>query len=360
MWTAKVASGIAAGLVGLAALGGPAGACGSLVAPNGSVQLLRTTTLAAYHDGVEHYVTSFQFSGTPTSFGSIVPLPAEPTTVERGGDWTLQRLVREVRPPVQAAGRAEDGVALASASTVEVLQQVRIDSLDIAILRGGGADVFDWANENGFSLPGDTEGVLEGYGARSPYFMAARFDASDATARGFASGDGIPIHLTIPVDRPWVPLHILAAAKPSTEVVRADVFLLTDDRPSLLTGRDISLNLDAPASDLLLSDLRSDKGMAWVPTDAWLTHLALDVPAGRLGYDLAVGVDGERAQAVDTGLDPATVRTTLAQPAVAPPSSTGRSLGGGIPLWLLVGLPLGAVCVLGGAGAVVLANTRSR
>ena len=36
-----------------------AGACGSLVAANGAVNLVRTTTLAAYHDGVEHYVTSF-------------------------------------------------------------------------------------------------------------------------------------------------------------------------------------------------------------------------------------------------------------------------------------------------------------
>ena len=42
---------------------GPAFACGGLIAPNGSVQLVRTTTLAAYHEGVEHYVTSFEFAG---------------------------------------------------------------------------------------------------------------------------------------------------------------------------------------------------------------------------------------------------------------------------------------------------------
>src|ERR1700738_5015144 len=41
----------------------PAAACGGLVAPNGAVRLDRTTTLAAYHDGVEHYVTSFQYAG---------------------------------------------------------------------------------------------------------------------------------------------------------------------------------------------------------------------------------------------------------------------------------------------------------
>lgn len=33
--------------------GGPALACGGLIGRNGTVSLVRTTTLAAYHDGVE-------------------------------------------------------------------------------------------------------------------------------------------------------------------------------------------------------------------------------------------------------------------------------------------------------------------
>src|SRR3954447_23115166 len=86
--------------IGIAA---PAVACGGLVGENGTIQLTRTTTLAAYHDGVEHYVTSFEFSGQGQQVGSIVPLPGIPTTVERGGDWTLQRLEREVNPPEREA-----------------------------------------------------------------------------------------------------------------------------------------------------------------------------------------------------------------------------------------------------------------
>ncbi|HEX9375892.1 MAG TPA: hypothetical protein VGB19_06610, partial [Actinomycetota bacterium] len=58
---------------------GPALACGALVSPNGTVQLVRTTTLAAYHDGFEHYVTGFEFAGDGAKFGSIVPLPAVPS-----------------------------------------------------------------------------------------------------------------------------------------------------------------------------------------------------------------------------------------------------------------------------------------
>src|ERR1700756_3616626 len=89
----------AGGRAALIALAPAAGACGFLVSPNGSVDLERATTLAAYFHGVEHYITSFEFSGATASFGSIIPLPGRPTTVERAGDWTLQRLEREVNPP---------------------------------------------------------------------------------------------------------------------------------------------------------------------------------------------------------------------------------------------------------------------
>ncbi len=34
-------------------------ACGGLVNPNGTVSLVRTTTMAGYVDGIEHYFTSF-------------------------------------------------------------------------------------------------------------------------------------------------------------------------------------------------------------------------------------------------------------------------------------------------------------
>jgi hypothetical protein len=42
---------------------GNAFACGALLAPNGTISLTRTTTLAAYHDGIEHYITSFEYAG---------------------------------------------------------------------------------------------------------------------------------------------------------------------------------------------------------------------------------------------------------------------------------------------------------
>lgn len=293
-----------------------ASACGGLIGPNGSVRLLRTSTLAAYADGVEHYVTSFEFAGGGAEFGSIVPLPGVPTDVERGGDWTLQRLARETQPRPGAGDAAQARLAAAAPEPAKVLHEERIDALDITILEGGGRAVGDWAREHGFTLTPDAPEVLDFYAARSPIFMAARFDAEAARQRGQQVGDGTPIHLTIPTDSPWVPLRILALGRGEQEPVEADVYLLTEREPALLPapGEGLSLEVSRQASTLLLADLRADKGMEWMPTSMWLTHLRVDAPAGRLTYDLAIDATGAGAPSLmDTGIPllsrPAVLRT---------------------------------------------------
>jgi hypothetical protein len=292
---------------GLALIGwaGPASACGGLVAPNGTVRLLRTSTLAAYHDGVEHYVTSFQFAGSATAgeFGSIVPLPGVPTKVERGGDWTLQRLERETTPPEPSFKL--NSTAAGAAAPAQVILQTRIDALDLTVLSGGGAAVGDWAKAHGFLLTPDAPAVLDFYAARSPIFLAARFDAAAARARGQLVGDGTPIHLTIPTPNPWVPLRILALGRGALEPVQADVYLLNDRQPALLPapGAGMQLAVSEPASASLLRDLRSDKGMGWMPDQAWLTLLRIDSPAGQLTHDLAIDASGAaRPSIVQAGL----------------------------------------------------------
>jgi hypothetical protein len=283
----------------------PAGACGGLVGENGTIQLTKTSTLAAYHDGIERYVTSFEFTGAGEEVGSIIPLPDVPTEVIRGGDWTLQRLAQEVAPPADADGafRASgDAVALESA---EVLLETEIDALDITVLKGGGDEVGKWARDNGFLLTPDAPEMLDFYGRRSEIFMAARFDASRAAELGQAAGEGTPIMLTIPTDQPWVPLRILSLGLEESQFVEADVFLLTDDQPSLLAGGPgLTLARSEAANDLLLSDLRSDVGMEWVPDEMWFTYLQVGTEAGVLDYDLAISADPTTPPTItDTGVE---------------------------------------------------------
>ena len=284
----------------------PALACGGLIGPNGAVNLLRTTTLAGYHDGVEHYVTSFEFAGGGGAFGSITPLPDVPTTVVKGGDWTLQRLIRETNPPI-AFGEAVRAAALDSAGAEE-LMKVKIDALDLTVLRGGAADIGAWAKAHGFRLPPDAPEVLDFYANRSPIFLAAAFDADAASARGQQLGDGTPVHITIPTDNPWVPLRILALGKSGSEPIQADVYLLTDSEPALLPKplgvNGIRLDHSAAASESLLTDLRSDRGMEWIPSSGWLTKVGVDAAAGDLTYDLAIDVSGAGAPSlVDAGFE---------------------------------------------------------
>jgi hypothetical protein len=315
----------------------PALACGGLVGENGTIQLVRTTTLAAYSDGVERYVTAFEFTGSGEEVGSIIPLPDVPTKVERGGDWTLQRLALEVAPPTEdSAFFAEAAVA----GSAEVLLEVEIDALDITVLRGGGDEVGAWAAEHGFLLSPDAPEILDFYAERSPIFMAARFNAERAAELAQEAGDSTPIMATIPTDDPWVPIRILGLGAEGDTRIEADVFVLTEDEPDLLAGgTGMTLQRSEAASEFLLDDLRSDVAMEWLPESMWLSYLSLDSPAAELDYDLAISATrGVAADFADTGV-PA--------PQSIPLGDDGR------PVWpALVGVAAGlAVLGLGLVGA---------
>lgn len=294
---------------------GTALACGGLIAPNGTISLTRTTTLAAYHNGVEHYLTSFEYAGASAGdVGSIVPLPGVPTKVVKGGGWTLQRLELEVQPPARDALFAE--AASAPATDAKVLLETTVDSLDITVLEGGAVSVGNWARDHGFFLPPDAPEVLDFYARRSPIFMAVKFNTKRASAQGITQGNGTPVDVVIPTTDPWVPLRILTLGQKPGDLVQADVFLLTDREPTMLpqtvtpngdpqqTG--LIRQVSEQASALLLDDLRSDKHMGWVPQDAWLTFVKIDERASELTHDLAIDASGfGRPDPVAAGYDAA-------------------------------------------------------
>ena len=334
----RAGAALAAAVLVIALTAAPALACGGLIGPNGAVNLLRTTTLAGYHDGQEHYITAFEFAGGGGAFGSLTPLPGIPSKVEKGGEWTLQRLIQETEPQ---PAFALDSVR-AAAGEAEELMKVRIDALDVTVLRGGSAAVGTWATEHGFRLPPDAPEVLDFYAARSPIFLAAVFDADAAAARGQSVGDGTPVHITIPTDNPWVPLRILALGKTAAERVEADVYLLTDRTPALLPApaadNGLGLGYSAPASQSLLDDLRSDTGMSWVPKSAWLSKVRIDAAAPQLAFDLAIDASGAGA--------PSRIMAGLDLPGTAPVVSDRTA----DVVRIIVGLTL----MIGGFGGVLL------
>jgi hypothetical protein len=346
-------------IVGVAS---PALACGGLIGPNGAVNLTKTTTLAAHHNGIEHYVTSFEYAGGGGEFGSIVPLPGMPTKVEEGGAWTLQRLLQETQPQVRGFAAAATSGTVSSGSAKEVYK-TKIDALDITVLEGGGRAVGIWAADHGFRLPPDAPEVLDFYAKRSPFFLAAVFDPEAAKQRGQRVGDGTPVHVTIPLRSPWVPLRILGLGKKATERVEADVYLLTDGVPNLLPGAGEALGAgyeierQVPASKDLLRDLRSDKGMGWLPESGMtLTHLLVNSAATKLRYDLAINVFGASPSRTRAGLPPPPTPKPTPQPTpkptVAPtPEATAIAIDE-TATSSRSGLLFGAASVLAGLAAV--------
>src|SRR5712692_3551963 len=291
---------IALGLFALQAL--PAFACGALVAPNGSVRLSRATTLVAWHDGVERYVSSFSYQGDFSNLGWIVPLPAVPMNIEEGGAWTLQRLERESHPVQFFSGVAPTA---AQSDSAAVLQHVKIEALNITVIRGSGPQVLNWATGNGFVLNNETRAHLLVYAKGSPIFLAAKYDTSAAKARGLLQGDGTPILITMKTEHIWVPLEVLAI---EGQQVQADLFLLTDQpvytSDVAATVGQSSVGSQVPdasgfvvafqerVTPTLYHDLSTDRNMGWVRPDSWLTYLTLNAPEPKVTYDLGVSSTG--------------------------------------------------------------------
>ena len=251
---------LALGLVLLVAA--PALACGGLVAPGHAEVLRKATTLAAWHDGFEHYVTGFEFAGGANRFGYIIPLPGNPSKIQKAGAWTLERLEREINPVNDLAFEARASAPHAAA--VQILQKVTIEALDITVVRGGGPDVAKWAEANGFALTPDTPKVLAQYSDRGAIFALARFNNKAAIQRGLAEGQGTVIHFTIPTKAPWIPLRILALGKVPNEQVQADLFILTDHEPKvvppLFDMSGVKVVSNGWAGHQLLADLRVGPG----------------------------------------------------------------------------------------------------
>jgi hypothetical protein len=330
---AAVVSTIAAGVV----LGSEASAfaCGGLIAPNGTISLTRTTTLAAYHNGIEHYLTSFSYAGeTDESIGSITPLPGVPTKVIKGGDWTLQRLELEVNPPVFDQEFALQ--ALPAATSAQVILRTKVDALNITVLKGGAVAVGNWAREHGFFLPPDAPEVLDFYAQRSPIFIATKFNLKRAGEQGLQQGEGTPVHVVIPTPSPWVPLRILTLGREPQDLVQADVFLLTDRAPATLPQAEAATNNPNQrgivqersewGSSSLLNDLRSDQRSKWIPeTPMWFTYLKIDTPASTLTHDLAIDASGYGHP------DPVAAGFDVLQPPIVP---VDAATGARTILWL--------------------------
>lgn len=362
---------VAAGMTLLLVVMSPAAlACGFLVAENGAIRLDTFTAASVLtEEGDAHYVTAFSFNGSPESFGAVIPLPDIPYEVEKAPGWFLQRLVIETTPPTPVA----DGFAeVAAEAGAEVIAEYEVDSLDITILRGGGADVLAWADDNGFDLgvaDGDPEdlsdavAMLEFYAERSPIFAAIRFDNERAIEQELQSGEGTPVRFSFhDQDQAWIPVKVLGFDKPGEEIVVADLFLMTPGQPTVLgglvPGTDITFQRAyGPGSDLVF-DLTDDERAEWIPTSFTLTRVDVRTEQRLLEWDIAarVGDVPDRAAAFGVAFASAEQGEEYLGSAPVETDIARGTLGDrGLPAWPLAGAAV-VVAALVAAGLFVRRN----
>ena len=183
---------------------------------------------------------------------SLTPLPGVPTASRRAATGRSSACAaRRTRSPRAASV----GAARLAAASRRGAHEVKIDALDITVLRGGAARGRPVGDRPRLPPPARRARgarLLRAAAARSSW--PRRSTPTPLRQRGQNVGDGTPVHITIPTDNPWVPLRILALGKTGNEHVDADVYLMTDHAPALLPQPDRlnGMTLDAvePAIDV--------------------------------------------------------------------------------------------------------------
>ena len=273
----RIGVGCAVAVVTVGVMAAPAVACGGLVGENGTIQLVRTTharRVPRRRRALRHVVRVHRRGRGGRLDRAAARRPDQGRARRRLDAATA-------RAGGSAAG-ARSGPSHAAASDAASKRRGLARDEDRRARHhhppGGGDEVGKWALDHGFLLTPDAPEVLDFYASSQPDLhgrplrrRAGHGPRPDAavTARRSCSRSR-------PTE-PWVPLRILGLGLDARQVVDADVFLLTDDQPEAARRRrGLELGPQRAASSAsLLADLRSDKGMDWVPDDMWLT-----LPAG--------------------------------------------------------------------------------
>lgn len=226
----------------------------------------------AFKDGVETLVVQSEVQSADTSYGWILPLPAEPTSIEPCPANTLSVLADVVTPRVvdlpstlpwialflvlatfvsgmehvrarHRGARSRAGVIAFAAvlllgavliavptlsvqsgnadAGVRVLQTTKAGAYDVSVITGDSADAVEaWLKDNGFACPPAARAVLAEYVAEHWCFLAAKVSAD-------AAGEALhhPLSVAFPAKRAVYPMKLTGYdGKP----LQLDLFVIAD------------------------------------------------------------------------------------------------------------------------------------
>lgn len=230
----------------------------------------------AFKDGIETLIVQSDVEGQDASYGWLLPLPAEPTSIEHCQANTLNALADVVHPEVAAypstfpifsfvlmfiviavcldhlrlkrLGVVRSSLArillgvvvvvlLAAvllpslgrsrglSSNVHVLQTVKAGVYDVAIIKGEtGDDVESWLTSNGFASPSSATAIIRDYVSRGWCFLAAKVSPQ---VSGTVTHH--PLKVTFPTPQAIYPLRLTGS---DGNPVQLDLFVIADRRAS--------------------------------------------------------------------------------------------------------------------------------
>ena len=198
--------------------------CGTFVGGADATLFNEVAQVAVVRSGSQSILTlANEVQGDFDSFALILPIPEileeddihvlEPALFDRLYEYSQPRLVQYTcddfhHPPPSADGgnSFEESEDSPTDSGVEVEAQYIIGEYDIVILSATQSQgLFNWLNDNGFQVPGQSMSLLQEYIDGGSFFLAAKVDSSAE----IADGDMLsPLQLTYNSSAFQIPIRI--------------------------------------------------------------------------------------------------------------------------------------------------------
>ncbi|HRI51384.1 MAG TPA: DUF2330 domain-containing protein [Pseudomonadota bacterium] len=214
----------------------PAHACGCFAATNVASPVVQAgeKILFAKQNGMVVMQVQVEYSGQPSDFGWLLPLPAVSMTsagapgIEVGSQEVFDVLSRFTQPTYSLTtipcGASRNGPTVGCGSSdlfasaaedapgnlapqTPLVKQSSVGPYDYAILKADNkTEMFNWLMTNGYVIPAGTDGAVAPYIRPGAFFLALRLKA------GQTAGDVQPVVLRYQADLPAVPINLTAAS----------------------------------------------------------------------------------------------------------------------------------------------------
>ena len=204
--------------------------CGTFIGGAGSEFFNEYAQVAIVRDGTQTTLSVVNDIQTDDpslgSFALVIPVPEviteenanvlEPALFDRLDQYSMPRLVTyecedfELSEDEPNAGGGGAGGGPVNDAEVSIEAQYAVGEYEIVILSATGAEgLYEWLNNNGFAVPGQSQPLLQEYIDQGQYFLAAKVSDTSLSEFGIESGSTLsPLQFTYQSSAFQIPIRI--------------------------------------------------------------------------------------------------------------------------------------------------------